>query len=198
MKRLTAIVLAPVLVVAGCVSEPAPEDHYYRLNPAAPDRAGGAPALDGVLQVQEPQGHKLLSELPLIYQPAGAPNTLKQYRYHFWQQRPPAMIQRALVDHLRAAGTAKQVTIGNRGTPPDWVVSGHLRRFEHVIEDTPRVRIDLELEIHDEGGALLSVERYEATAQVDGQGPRSAVAAFERALARLLKAVREDLHTLAV
>ena len=192
MTRITAIVLGAALA-AGCAGSPLPDEHYYRLDPALPAADAEHPRLDGLIQVQAPVGDGLLSERTMVFQPADAPNTIKQYRYHFWHMPPPAMLQRALADHLRAAGTAARVTTGSSAERPDWVVGGTLLRFEHVIGDRQRVRIELEIEVHSGTGEFLMVRRYDATEPTDGRGPGPAAAAFERALGRVLDELGPDL-----
>lgn len=186
------------LLVAACTQPPVPRDTFYRLDPAIPEAvARSAPLFDGVVEVGRFTADGVVGERSLAFSDTGG--ELTRYSYHYWAEPPPDLLQRALTDHLRAAGLFSQTVTPELRVPANYEVQGRLRRFEQLRDgDGARVALALTLsltDIHD--GRLVHLGTYEATREAADAAPGSAVAALRGATAEVLGRFIADLQAAA-
>ena len=196
-KRAAAGVGLWLLAAAlgACVAGPAPRDHFYRVDVAAP--AAGKLALTGILEVERFTSDDTLRERHLLYVTPGSPE-VTPYGYHLWVDSPTLLLQRALADHLRAAGVAEQVVTPDAGAGEDWQVNGHLRQLYQVLGGAPSVRVDLELRLRRAQGADLVAQKiYSATAPAGDDTPEAAARAFSLAIGEVFERFTADLRAAA-
>jgi len=202
IRKLPAHLLAPLLAaaLAACSAPPVPSDHYYRLLVPMPaeDTAGGV-LLPGVMTVEVLQADGLLRERPLLYAVGGASTELQQHNYHYWNDAPPRMLQDQMVTYLRRAHAAGLVVTPDTRVRADYQVSGKAKRFERLIGDgTPKVVVEIELALQRlSDDALLVVDTYSAEETAENDSVEAAIAALNRATARVFDDFLAQVRTAA-
>jgi ABC-type uncharacterized transport system auxiliary subunit len=159
-----ALVTAAALVAVawlGCASGPAPRDHFYRLETAAPKKLA-SPPLAGTLEVDRLRVEAISQGRQMLYREASRPAEIAQHAYHYWVDPPSVMLQEQLVGYLRLAGAARQVVTPAVHVESDYLVSGRLLRLERFLSGGEQ-RISVEIEftlMRREGRTLLLLESY--------------------------------------
>ncbi len=156
LRRTGALLL---LVLWGCASGPAPADHHYRLDVAAPE-APAAKRLDGVLQVDRLRADALAGERDVLYQKRSDRSEIRKYTYHRWSDSPVILLQTELVAFLDEAGAAEVVIPATARIRPDYLLSGRLHHFEQVLDSNPRVNVEIHLTLTSSDGRILTNQRY--------------------------------------
>ena len=190
---LALVLLAPLLVLAGCSQPKLPQENYYRLVVSKP--AGGEVVLDGSLMVESFIGNGLTSERALLYSTSEAPLKVQQYHYHYWIDPPPQMIQDQVVTYLRSSNYAAMVVTADMRLLPDYVLTGRIKRLERIV-DGSRFKAVVELEIglsKARDNSLIFLETYMAEESA-GEGMASTVEAFNRGITKILKKFVADLN----
>ena len=210
---LTALLLAGL---SGCLGSapPVPRDHYYRILVAPPGHAatsqtaaapissnrdafGPGPdglALPGVISVLSLEAEGLLRERPLLYSMTGSAQELQQHDYHYWMDPPQRMLQLQLVDYLRASDVAQTVVTPDLRIPPDYEVTGRIKRLERLLGGgPPRVVAELELALVETGrNRLLVIENYAAEATAANDGVEASVRALNRVIGDIFERFLAD------
>jgi len=193
--RRSAILAAALLLLGGCASQPLPRDHYYRLE-VEPPRTSAAPYLKGTVEVASFRADGLVADRPLTWVTADAPHELQVYHYHQWTAPPAALLQDALVEHLRGAGIADRVVTPELRAAPDFVVVGRLRRLEMVTGATPAVLVDLELALREiNPDRVVLVKSYRERRAVSDESIGTAVLAMGEVVTDLYARFTADLAT---
>ena len=197
VRRLLLACAALAIVTAGCVAGPAPRDHFYRLVVATPAKSG--PTLPGLLEVDRFTSDDVLRRPAMLRAQSGSPE-VTPYAYHLWVNSPTLMLQQALTDYLRAAGAAQTVTTRASGLSANWIVTGQLRRFDHLEGSDPKVTVEMELSLQnqqrrDSKPAVQKV--YRAEARPADENPAAAAEAFGSAVGTVFQQFTADLRTAA-
>jgi len=162
--RSKALFAAVVAAFIGACASPAPipVDRFYRLDPAPPPATGSKPWTGGVLYVPPFDGSGVYAERAvLVSDDAGT--SLVQRRYDFWADEPGRLLQHALVDHLRSAGTAGTVTASRPRTGAALTLSGRIVRFDLERLDSGYVPVvAVAFELDDAYGQPVAAETFEA------------------------------------
>ena len=192
MKPILAVALAAAL--AGCAApSEVPRDQFYRLTVPAPARLA-RPPLPGVVQVTRLLADGLTSERAVVFSYRDRPDEIESYAHMYWADPPGTMLSNQLVEVLRAAGAGDQVVTSEVRVPADWVVQGHLKRFEQVAGERPGVLADLELGVtRVRGNTLVLLADYRAERPTSGLGLDQAAAAFDQALAEIFSRFLADV-----
>jgi ABC-type uncharacterized transport system auxiliary subunit len=192
MRRALLLVAVALATLAGCSQPRVPEDNFYRLT-IAPPRHMDTPLIPGIVEVSRFVADGLVSQRAIVYSQAAEANVAQAYHYDLWIEPPTSLLQNALVDYLRAAGAAGTVVTPELRAEPDAILSGHIRRFEHVRGGAGgSVRVSLDLSLRErKSDKLLLVKSYEAERPVgDSQlqtVAREMSAAVEDIYGRLLR-----------
>ena len=157
-----------MLLLAACAT--APEERYFRVDPAlpAPTAEAPLPVTLGVARVAAPEPYR---QERIIYRTS--PYEVQLYGSDRWESSPVDMVGQALLDRLRRSGLFRRVVPWRRGEA-DVRLEVRLRRFEEVDEaDAWYGVVELEYEVVDgDGKGLLrgvSDQRVRAEAHtVDG------------------------------
>jgi ABC-type uncharacterized transport system auxiliary subunit len=195
--RRAAIPLAVVmmLILGGCLSGPAPPDRFYRLE--VPDAAARLelPRLRGRLLVASLRGDGMTRGRRMLYRSASDPSQVKREGYDNWVDAPPVMVQRAVVEFLRSANAAEVVITPEMRLDADFRLGGRVHRFERLVgQGSSRVTIELDFTlVRAEDREHLLLETYREHEEVAGSGVGDSVAAFSRALHRILERLVSDL-----
>ncbi|MBL6935759.1 MAG: membrane integrity-associated transporter subunit PqiC [Alphaproteobacteria bacterium] len=189
---LTLILLAPLLVVAGCAQPKLPQENYYRLVTAEPADKGVV--LDGSLVVEPFIGNGLTSERSLLYSTTDAPLKVQQYHYHYWIDPPPQMIQDQVVSYLRSGGVAANVVTPEMRLLPDYALTGRIKRLERIVDGSRfSAVVELEIGLSDaRDNSLVLLETYVAE-EPAGRDMASTVEAFNRGITKILEKFVADL-----
>ena len=164
-----------------------PEESFYRLDVASPVAAESGFLGDASVAVEAVAAAPLYRDRALIYSDAATPERLRRYHYHFWIDRPPALLQRGFADYLRAAGVAGRVVTADQSLDADYRVRLVLERFEHQRgAQGGRVLVGWRVEVGEpRSGRLLREERMQAEAEVHGDDFSAVTGAYARAVSEL-------------
>jgi len=126
-----ALVLASLLVLAGCGRARYPS--YYTLNlPPAPDPIAEEKIATSIA-VRQFQSPGYLRQGPIVYR--ATPEQIGFYEYHRWAADPRVLVTNAVVDHLRASGHFSSVSAYDGHGDMDYIFSGKLEKLEEVDND---------------------------------------------------------------
>ncbi len=195
MRGYRGWALALPLLIAGCMSGPAPRDHYYRLEIPAP-RAKLQPApLQGTLEVDRLRADALTRERTLLYRESSGDAEVRRHTYHQWIDSPTLLIQRQLVEFLREAGVAPRIITPEMRVKPDLVVAGRLLELAQIQGGSePHVVVEMELTLTRLSGRVLLVhETYREQRSTGGVGVPAAVDAFGAALGAIFERFLADV-----
>lgn len=186
MKRIG---LAMLVTLGACSApEPIPDFRYYRLASVEQTAPLPAPLLDRPLVIEPLRADGVHGERPILY--ATDPDSLKisQYHYQLWNDPPPTMIQRRLIDHFNAIGAASLVTdrLGSRVSA--YRLRGVVYRFERVMSEGAPAEavVAVRLRIDQDGQDLpyLTLDRL-VRVPVTGQRVEDAAVALSEGVDRI-------------
>jgi ABC-type uncharacterized transport system auxiliary subunit len=195
--RLVALATLLFTGWLGCASGPAPRDHFYRLDIAAP-AALPSPALPGVLEVDRLRVEAIAQGRRMLYRDASLPNVIGQYSYHFWANPPGLMLQDQLAQSLRAAGVAKAVVTPGIHVDSDFVLKGRLAQLErHTGSGAPRIVVEIEFVLlRSKGNDLLLQKNYSEERTVAGNDMGASITAYQEAIGTIFQQLLADLPRL--
>jgi ABC-type uncharacterized transport system auxiliary subunit len=191
-NRLLPALVAVVTV--GCASGPAPRDHYYRLETAAP-KALASPKLAGTLEVDRLRVEAISQGRRMLYRDMSQSGEIGQHAYHYWVDPPSVMLQDQLVRYLRAAGAAENVVTPAVYVESDYLVSGRIIRMERILSGSEqRVAVEIELVLtRRERRDLLLLETYREERVAPGAGVAASVTAYEQAVSAIFERFLADI-----
>jgi cholesterol transport system auxiliary component len=175
------------LVLTGCLGGQPSPDYFYRLNVADPETRLDPVPLRGTLQVTRPWADALTSERHLVYRKDDNISQLNHHAYHRWVDSPTLLLQQEMTHYLRKAGLAQQVVTPEMRTKADYALSCRISKLERVLDQNPRVILELELGItsmNDRRTVLLRTYREEKPTTDLEVG--TSIEAYNQALATIL------------
>ncbi len=192
MMRFCLATIAALSLAACSAPQPIPDFRYYRLAPRAAAATLPTPLLDRPLVVEPLRADGVHGERPILY--ANDPNSLKisQYHYQLWNDPPPTMIQRRLIEHFSELNAASLVTdrLGTR--IPAYRLRGVVYRFERVMSEGAPSEVVVALRLRvDQDGADLPYLSLDRTVRVPVAGDRVEDAAI--ALSEGVDRIAEEL-----
>lgn len=198
MTAYRFLVMAVVAIgLVACAQPPVPQDHFYRLQVAAPSDSMPQPKLDGTLEVARLMADGLIAGRPIVFSEAANPLRVSEYHYHFWTQPPTVMLHDELVAYLRAANVARSITTPELRLEPDYVLTGKIRRLEQVRGRPSKAAVVIEFALRDRrDDRLMMVETYSEENETDGASVPAAVAALNDALASIYRRFVADLSNI--
>jgi cholesterol transport system auxiliary component len=194
------LVLVAACAVTGCVSNALQSDHdapsVVRL--AAPAVEPGGATLPGAIAVARPRAPSSLdTERVAVHRPGLG---FDYYLGLRWIEPAPEMLQRLLVATLATDGRFSATFAAPARVPVEYLLDVELRRFEADYADpeaAPTVRVEAQFTLVASASrkrlASFTLESSE-TALQNRQG--SVVAAFDRAVARMLLEAAQRLRAL--
>jgi len=175
--------LAIGVLLSGCAAEPVPDFAYYRM----PALAAEAPAEEKVfalpIVVDAMLADGVYNDQAILYVTRNE-GSIKAYHYQMWDEPPGQLLQRRLIDTLRARGAARLVTDRLAPSIDSLRISGRIERFERVKSGEgwlARVRLELRVERGAQHEPLL-LSDYGADVPTDGDSMQSTVRAFAAAI----------------
>jgi len=136
MPNLRRYAILGALALAACSApESIPDFRYYRLGPAGDVERLPTPLLDRPLVLDIFRADGVHGERPILYSNDADSLKISQYHYQLWNDPPPAMIQRRLVELFERAGVSAYVTerLGLRERA--FRLQGSIYRFERILVD---------------------------------------------------------------
>ncbi|MBK8286974.1 MAG: membrane integrity-associated transporter subunit PqiC [Ahniella sp.] len=192
--RLTT--LAFLLLLAACASAPVPDMAFYRMPgvPKAEIDASREPRFPIAITVAAFRADGVYNDQAILYS-LKPESSIKAYHYQLWDEPPSLLLQRRLIDRLRADYTSRLVT---DRLPPGLDalrISGRVQRFERVRIDgqwIARVRLEIRVERSMQEAPLL-LNEYGADVPAESESIQATVRAFAEALDQSFAALRGDL-----
>lgn len=179
--------MAGIMLLPGCLSGPAPSDHFYQLELSEPEKKFTTPPLNGTLQVRRPEANALTGERSLLYRQNSQSTQVHRYAYHRWVDSPTIMIQHEITRYLRRSHVADQVVTPQHRVKVNYILTCQILKLERIVDGSPRVVMELELgvtSIQDNQATLLQTYREEQSA--NGEGIDASVVAYNQALSKIL------------
>jgi cholesterol transport system auxiliary component len=175
-------------VLAGCASDPIPDQAYYRLPPGDPPAARAV-----VVEVLIAYG--VYSGQAVLYQTKeDAP--VKEYHYQLWQNPPVRLLQQRLISRLRRANIAPVVTDRLPNSILATRVSGVIENFERVRLSETEWKVVVQVELRADRGnddLPLLLETYSAELPADSDSMQGTVRAFTLAVNQIVDEFAADL-----
>jgi len=180
MRRLAAWTIILACVAAGCVK--ARTLRYYTLS--LPPAAGQPQAqpLPITIVVGRLSAPHLLRDDRVVY--AMSDVELGVDEYHRWSEVPSGMIERLLVERLRASGQYKAVQHLSSTTRGDYILRGYLGALNEVDDPAGvKARFTLQLELFDvKAGNVVWNDRYNSEEPVSEKTVKAVVQTLQKSV----------------
>jgi len=196
--RMTLIITC-LIAANGCLGGQPSTDNYYRLHVPDPTTHFDPSPLQGTLQVTRPLADALTSERHLVYRKAGNSSQLNHHAYHRWVDSPTLLLQQEITQFLRKAGLAHHVVTPEMRTTVDYALSCRIARLERVLDQSPRVILELELGITSiKDRRTLLLRTYQKDQPTEDLQVDSSIKAYNQALSNILHRFLTDTATLSL
>lgn len=182
--------------IAACSSDPPPPEVFYRLGAPAPVQPLAGGPIRGIVDVSQVRTQGVVGGRSILYR--SAPDQVIAYHYHAWQEPPGVMMQRALLDALRAAQAFETVATPEMRLDRDYELMGDLHLLEHVLSGaSSSAVVEIEIAVRRiRGNQQVLSKTYRAEEPVAGTAVAAAVPAFTRAVDKVTAALLADLAAL--
>ena len=195
MNRRLVVAGLAACALAACAGDPPPPETFYRLGaPAAVQPLAGGP-IKGIVDVSQVRTQGVVGGRAILYR--SAPDQVIAYHYHAWQEPTGVMMQRALLDALRAAHAFETVATPEMRLDRNFELQGDLLRLEHVLSGGGgSVVVEIEITLRRiKGNQSLLMKTYRAE-EPAGTTVASTIPAFTRAVDKITAGLLADLAAL--
>jgi len=187
------------LLLSGCFGGQPSPDYFYRLTVPDPDAQFDPAPLQGTLQITRPRADALTSERHLVYRKDNNISQLNHHAYHRWVDSPTLLLQQEITHYLRKAGLAQQVVTPEMRTKADYALSCRIAKLERVLEQSPRVILELELGITSmKDRRTILLRTYHEEQPTTDLEVSSSIRAYNQALASILNRFLTDTSKLSL
>lgn len=187
-RALASLALVPLSgALSGCLGlGAAPARIYYELDDLGHTPAAGGAPIEHSLLVAGVAIGSLLDGTGLVF--SRAAGAREYYQFASWAERPAARIARLLARRLRQARVFRDVAMETAPVRGDWLLEVQLEHLFHDDVSPPgEARIELALDLIDRAShRSLARQRFAQREPLAVESASQAVAAFDRALTRLL------------
>lgn len=193
-----ALLLLSSLLLSACSSpEPAERDRFYSLAPQLPSAPAVSAPLRATLLVNDLAARGFLGGKQIVYRTNEQPLEVRRYNQQLWEEPPGRAIAGELAATVRKAGLFEFVITPAQRSRADYILSGEIKRFEHLPTATPpKVVADFSLTLlHGADRRSLFSERYQGQETTDGDRPEDMAQAFNRLSGRLIADAVGDLRS---
>jgi ABC-type uncharacterized transport system auxiliary subunit len=106
------------------------------------------------------------------------------YPYRYWAAAPGELVAEQLAQHIRASRVFSAVEVAPYGRQPDWVLSGHVVKFEEMVAGRQAMaRLDLTVRLESvKTGELFWEDMVTVQKPITGDGADQVAAAMSRAM----------------
>lgn len=171
------------LLLTACASAPVPDVAYYRMPAVAGGSHSDTKYFAVPIVVDSLIADGVYNDQAILYA-MRSEGSIKAYHYQLWDEPPGQMLQRRLVDTLRARNAAKLVTDRLPPSITSLRISGRIERFERIkVGEAWLARVRMELRV--ERGAQLApvlLSEYGADVPADSDSIQSTIRAFATAI----------------
>lgn len=196
---LVGSIVFSTLLVSGCLGGQPSPDYYYRLNVPDPETKLDPAPLAGTLQVTRPWADALTSERHLVYRKDNNISQLNHHAYHRWIDSPTLLLQQEMAQYFRKAGLAQQIVTPEMRTKADYALSCRIARLERVLDQSPRVILELELGITSmKDRRTLLLRNYREEYPTTNLEVASSINAYNQALSKILHRFIRDTSQLSL
>ena len=180
MKRLATWTMILACLGGGCVK--ARTLRYYTLSIPPAVTAPNAQPLPATIVVGRLNAPHLLRDDRVVY--AMSDVELGVDEYHRWSEPPTGMIERLLVERLRASGQYKAVQHLSSTTRGDYILRGYLGALNEVDDPAGiKARFTLQLELFDvKAGNVVWNDRYTSDEPVAQKSVTSVVQTLQKSV----------------
>src|SRR5215470_6376701 len=180
MKRLAAGIAIVACVAGGCVK--ARTLRYYTLSIPPAVTAPSAQPVPITIVVGRLNAPHLLRDDRVVY--AMSDVELGVDEYHRWSEPPTGMIERLLVEKLRASRQYRAVQHLSSTTRGDYILRGHLGALNEVDDPAGiKARFTLQLELFDvKAGNVVWHDRYTSDEPVPQKSVTSVVQTLQKSV----------------
>ncbi|MCC6914855.1 MAG: membrane integrity-associated transporter subunit PqiC [Rhodospirillaceae bacterium] len=195
MKRRLVLAGLAAGALAACAGDPPPPETFYRLGTPAPVQALAGGPIKGIVDVSQVRTQGVVGGRAILYR--SAPDQVIAYHYHAWQEPTGVMMQRALLDALRAAQAFETVATPEMRLERNFELQGDLLTLEHVLAGAGgRVVVEIEITLRRiAGNQPLLMKTYRAE-EPAGATVASTIPAFTRAVDKITAGLLADLAAL--
>jgi ABC-type uncharacterized transport system auxiliary subunit len=178
MRRWPIWTIILACALAGCVK--ARTLRYYTLSIPPVAAQPNVQPLPVTIVVGRLSAPHLLRDDRVVY--AMSDVELGVDEYHRWSEPPTGMIERLLVERLRASGQYKAVQHLSSTTRGDYILRGHLGALNEVDDPSGvKARFTLQLELFDvKAGNVVWNDRYSSDEPVSEKSVRSVVQTLQK------------------
>jgi uncharacterized lipoprotein YmbA len=197
-RGIAVLALAAAGLAAGCLGDllqrPAPERHFFRLQPPAPPAVAARGS--GVLRVERVRVAPSFAEQSFVYR-TGESRYESDF-YHAFFAPPDLALRQLLIDWLGTASLFSTVSSASRPAP-DWLLDAELQQLygDRRAAGGPRAVLELRmrlLDAHSPERELVFEKLYAVSEPAADPSADALVAAWERALGRTLGELADDLR----
>src|SRR5262245_65102241 len=191
MKRLATWTVMLACIAAGCVK--ARTLRYYTLSIPPAVTAPSAQPLPVTIVVGRLNAPHLLRDDRVVY--AVTDVELGVDEYHRWSEPPTGMIERLLVERMRASGQYKAVQHLSSTTRGDYILRGYLGALNEVDDPAGiKARFTLQLELFDvKAGNVVWNERYNSDQAVPEKSVKAVVETLQKCVSTGLEQLTGSL-----
>jgi ABC-type uncharacterized transport system auxiliary subunit len=187
--------LIATVALAACSAPTVPDFTYYRLPRPEPLEAAPRPLFgDIVVDVFAADG--LYGDQALIYATDPGAQELRQYHYQLWTDPPTRVLQRRMIEQLRKANIAGEITDELPASHPAIRLSGVILRFDRAPNASGgfTATVALKLRADDETGTPMLDDYYRAERPAADATMRATVDAYGAAVDQVFAAFYADLR----
>jgi ABC-type uncharacterized transport system auxiliary subunit len=190
--------LAAAALLVACAGGPAPRDHFYRIQTAAPAPLA-KPVFPGTVEVDRFRSDALTGSIRIVQRKSETASELEPYAYHQWADPPTIQLQTQLVSFLREAQAAPLVVTPELRAHSDFAVLGRIVRLEHQTGGgAPRAVVELELAVSRESDRSLLLQKvYRDEQPAAGGSVAQAVDAASAAVSAIFARFLADVQAQA-
>lgn len=195
MSWRTWIAALLFLLLLGCAGAPVPDVAYYRMSDAAAGQPSDDKHFSIPIVVDSLVADGVYNDQAMLYV-LRAEGSIKAYHYQLWDEPPGQLLQRRLIDTLRARNASRLITDRLPPSLDSVRVSGRIERFERVKQGDvwlARVRLELRAE-HGAQREPLLLSEYGADVPASTDSMQSTVRAFASAIDQSFAAFWAELQ----
>ena len=164
---------------------PPPPKITYDLS-AAQDLGSPGKTLKGQLAIPEPTAVTMLQTQRFLFSPAGE---VPGFAEAMWADSIPRLLQARLIESFENYDIAHAPLRAADVGQTDFQLLIDVRRFRIATDSVPTAEIGLSARILDKDGKIVASRLFEESEKFEGFDPPAAVAAFDKAFARLAKSM---------
>jgi ABC-type uncharacterized transport system auxiliary subunit len=169
-----------LLSAFGCGGK-VPATHYYLLDYEVPPATAADSAqspLEIALGIEPFSTQPVYRDRRIAYRVSD--HEVVYYPYRYWAAAPGDLVAEQLAQHIRRSHVVSSVEVAPYGRPPDWVISGHVAKFEQV---KAMARLDLTVRLESvKTGELLWEDTMAAQKPITGHDADQIAGAMSRAM----------------